>query len=360
MQGVSKQVSFFAMQFYCLGSHHHRRSERPCERVPPGNRKRTFCDSHRQYEHKCKCLIKRNNVLHPCDNDIDGPKNEHCALHNNYVIGCNGCADAIVPRKNFCRSHRALEEKARAALKKRQDRYDQNRRAVVRGDRRHHVREDSDVEIESDDNDPLENAEVEDQKEENDGNIPSTWKFKVGRCWLYGYYVVVKPCGYILWAAPLFRSEGCKRVVEIWNECYSRRDKPIYTWTDMGCTIWRFINNKPVLRNIWTHTRWLVDRFHGNKSHSMNNPNAVNFCTQHCDVTKMRIAAKPPGIHGVSNSQAQEQVMPKMAAFTWMQNMHYDLQWFNLFWVTFDLNIDLLIAMKEEEINFVPDLCLYE
>eukprot|EP01083_Nonionella_stella_P308346 1087386_1 len=107
------------------------------------------------------------------------PKKEHCASHNNYVIGCNGCADAIVPRRNFCRSHRALEAKARAALKKRQDRYDQNRRAVVRGDRRHHVRqdrydqnrravvrgdrrhharEDSDVEIESND-DPLENAE---------------------------------------------------------------------------------------------------------------------------------------------------------------------------------------------------------
>eukprot|EP01083_Nonionella_stella_P196412 722721_1 len=138
-----------------------------------------------------------DNVLHPCDNDIDERKIEHCGMHNNYVIGCSRCADAIVPRKNFCRVHRALEAKARDALKKKQDRYGQNRRGVVRGERRHHVREDSDVEIENDDYDPLDNVVVEDQKEEDADNIPPSWKFKVGRCWLYGYYMIVKPCGYL-------------------------------------------------------------------------------------------------------------------------------------------------------------------
>ena len=148
--------------------------------------------------------------------------------------------------------------------------------------------------------------------------------------------------------------------MEIWNDCYEGIEKPAYTWTDSGCNLWRYINNRPVMKSIWEFTRWLVDRFHGNKSHNMNNPNVVNFCTTHCDVSSMNVEDKPPGIHRCSNSQAQEQVMRSLGAFTWMQNMHSDLLWFNMFWITLDINTDLLIEKTKAGVTFEPELCLYE
>ena len=275
------------------------------------------------------------------------------------------CCKIIQPKiKNFCREHHALEDIARRQLQKRKDRFDDHRRGALRGNNRHHVREDSDVEIENEENDAdqqqiqqqIQQQDEEEKKEE----IPDSWKFKVGRCWLYGYYAIVKPCGYFMWMEPLYRSEGCARVMEIWNDCYEGKGKPAYTWTDSGCNLWRYVNNRPVLRGIWQFTRWLVDRFHGNKSHNMNNPDVENFCSRNCDVSKMNVADKPPGIHQCSNSQAQEQIMKSLGSFTWMQNMHYDLMWFNLFWITMDINTDLLIEKTKSGENIEPELCLYE
>ncbi len=85
-------------------------------------------------------------------------------------------------------------------------------------------------------------------------------------------------------------------------------------------------------------------------------PDVENYCRLNCDVSKMRQADKPDGIHNCSNSQVQEHVMGTIGGYTWMQNMHYDLTWFNLFWITMDINTEFLIGLKEKEITFLPDL----
>ncbi len=97
-------------------------------------------------------------------------------------------------------------------------------------------------------------------------------RFKVGRCWLYGQYFIVKPCGYIMWHDMLYRSEGSWITMNIWNSLYRgipAEQRPRYTWTDSGCKLWKYINNRPNMQNLWRFTWWLVDRFHGGLSHNM-------------------------------------------------------------------------------------------
>ena len=66
--------------------------------MPPGLKKRTFCDEHREFEFKCRCLVKRNGVLCPCGVDVDEQLTFGCADHSeSYVEGCKPCVDAIIP-----------------------------------------------------------------------------------------------------------------------------------------------------------------------------------------------------------------------------------------------------------------------
>ena len=315
-------------------------------------------------------MIKRNGVLYPCGADIDEPRKVGCRRHRTeYVASCAKCVDEIIPNKRFCNQHRDLEGHAMAKHAKRKDRYALNQRRSLRGQRRHHVREDSDVEVDNDEADEQNHVvarEAADEKKSDDvahglPTVPENWSFKVGRCWLYGYYMIVKTCGYILWASPLYRSEGCWQTVAIWNDCFRGQKKPNYTWTDQGCKLWRYINNKAMYSAVWSRTRWLVDRFHGNKSHNMTAA-IETFCTRNCDVGNMAEARKrvaAPGISGRTNSQAQEQVMAKIGKLNWTFNMSHYMQWFTIFWITMDMNIDLVSKMRQDNVDFVPSLCLY-
>ena len=46
------------------------------------------------------------------------------------------------------------------------------------------------------------------------------WKYDLSRSFMYGWYFIVRPCGYIIYEAPLWKSEGVRRTVEIWNEAF--------------------------------------------------------------------------------------------------------------------------------------------
>ncbi len=131
----------------------------------------------------------------------------------------------------------------------------------------------------------------------------------------------------------------------------------MYTWTDSGCKLWPYINGNEYLKSLWQFTRWLIDRIHAAMKHNMtgNNRNAqVRFCREHCDVTRMAVNDKPPGVHGKGNSEKQEQIMAILGAFSWTFNMNFDIQWFFLYWLCMDLNEQFLQKMYREEKDCSP------
>ena len=161
---------------------------------------------------------------------------------------------------------------------------------------------------------------------------------------MYGWYYVVKPCGYIYYEAPLYRSEGVSRTIDILNEAfppthYTPEEKPVYIWCDKACSVWYKILNTPDLRGAWLYTKILVDRFHGGISHKSTNSVVSQFCSLYCDVSKM----EPHRIkrvlryHGLldnenknlGNSEAQEQTMNKVGQLSHaVMNMDYQNQRF--------------------------------
>lgn len=394
---LTRYIRFVVRSWVC-GAYHSRRSKFPCSNTPPGKKKRAFCDVHRAFEHKCKQMTNNSGVLSPCHFDIDGPLHNGCPGHNDvYHANCAQCIEAVVPKDNrFCTTHVVLEGHAAHYEGRQEERYLHNLRRSMRGKRRQHVREESneDIDIEEgddenlkrivadeldetdedgddeeeydetdeDDDDEEESEEYDDEDRRRREPYPRTWSFRVGRYYLYGYYMIVKPCGYILWASPLFRSEGCKRTVAIWNDCFRGQPKPNYAWTDSGCKIWRYVLNNVNYKDLWESTRWLVDRFHGKKSHNMSQ-DIQSFCAQYCDLQNMTEAAKDvaaPGMSKRTNSQAQEQVMAKMGKLVWTYNMNHIMQWFTIFWITLDMNTSLVSAMHRKGRRYVPKpLCLY-
>ena len=308
-------------------------------------------------------------MLHPCSADVNERRKLGCSRHADaYNTECSKCTNAIIPKAYFCYQHRKLRGVALASVEAKKDRFEIHQKNLNRGSRRHHVREDSDVEIDNEEKHESEQHVVRDAPRRagqlarnRPSGLSRDWTYRIGRSWLYGYYVIVKPCGIILWIAPLYRSEGAARVVDIWGDCYYRQVKPTYTWTDSGCKIWQYIRNRARYAELWRFTRWLVDRFHGKKSHNMT-ADIVNFCTQNCDVGSMDDELREqaaPGIAGKTNSQAQEQVMVKLGKLIWTLSMEHYTQWFTLFWITLDMNTELLCNMKRKGRTFVPPLCLY-
>ncbi len=133
--------------------------------------------------------------------------------------------------------------------------------------------------------------------------------------------------------------------MDIWNSCYrgiAPENRPRYTWTDSGCKLWPYINNNDYLKSLWQFTQWLIDRIHAASKHNMinraRNSAQVRFCRRFCDVTRMSVRETPPGVHRKGNSEKQEQIMAIIGAFNWTFNMHFDVQWFFLYWLCMDLN----------------------
>ncbi len=204
----------------------------------------------------------------------------------------------------------------------------------------------------------------EDEQKNEENNIPSSWKFKVGRCWLYGQYIIISPCGYILWNEAIWRMEGCKNTMDIWNSCYRGippERRPNYIWTDSGCKLWPYINNNEYLSALWEFTRWLIDRAHALIAHNNTGRNSaqVRFCREHCDTTRMAVADKPPGVHERGNSEKQEQFMNVIGAFSWTFNMHFDIQWMFLYLLCMDMNELLLQKMQTNNQQCIPGPSAY-
>ena len=81
----------------------------------------------------------------------------------------------------------------------------------------------------------------------------------------FGWYIICSPCGYILYDAPLLRSEGEARVAEIWEEAYVGVDpmsRPNYIFTDISCKVQRYIENNNELKQNWSNTKFVLDRYH--------------------------------------------------------------------------------------------------
>ena len=209
-----------------------------------------------------------------------------------------------------------------------------------------------------------ENEDSDDEKKQSD-----EWRFSVTRAFLYGHYYIVKPCGYILYEAPLYRAEGVRRTVEIWNEAfpsshYTPREKPTYAWMDKGCAVWYFILKDVIQRPLWEYTKIVIDRWHGGNSHASTSTAVSQFCRQFCDVSKMtphriKYQLHYTGILDSNNkplgdSEAQERCMHKVGQLRHAtNNMSVEKQRFFLFWLSIDMN-EMLTRKKFQETLPVP------
>ena len=111
------------------------------------------------------------------------------------------------------------------------------------------------------------------------------------------------------------------------------------------------------MQEMWSWTRWLIDRFHGGNSHNMNRESRsaqVAFCKKCCDVTKMDKQRNYPKGIDKANSETQEQIMNIIGKFQWTFNMHPDIQWFFLYWMCFDLNELRLQDMVRNNVRVSP------
>ena len=187
-----------------------------------------------------------------------------------------------------------------------------------------------------------------------------TWKYKLTRSFLYGWYFIVRPCGFIVYEAPLYKSEGVKRTIEIWNEAFegvAAEERPSYLVADKGCAIRYYINNSDdqQLIDAWSKTIIIVDRYHGGLSH-LETEQAINvFCQKHCDVYKIwkrliksgqerKMDELFPGLYieggqPVGNTQAQEQSMNQLGDYSaCLRAMRLDNQIYAMFWIAVNRN----------------------
>ena len=171
---------------------------------------------------------------------------------------------------------------------------------------------------------------------------------------LYGWYYIVKPCGYILYEAELYRSEGVRRTLEIFDEAfpsshYTPEEKPAYIWCDRACSCYYRILNDEILRDSWKFSKFIIDRFHGGNKHKSENTVVSRFCKKYCNVADMTVRRikyelKYVGLldennKNLGNSEAQEQTMFKVGQVKHaVMNMKFKNQKFFLFWFSIDMN----------------------
>ena len=340
----------------------------PCKNHPPGRKKRQYCHNHYRLEHKCRQYIQTRRGKRYCNNIVQGRKIHHCDNCRTYNRNCSQCISAVIPSNKFCRRHRHLQAAANAQRNRIENNDDHRQnQAMLRGGlqslygakRNRMIENDVDLNIDNNNNNDQQNQE----------------KFSIKRSLLYGYYYIVRPCGYILYEAPLWKSEGVKRTIEIWNECFEgvpSYNRPDYNWCDRGCGVsYHLENSSPVeIRNLWQWTQWLIDRYHGGMSHKRS-ANVVNqYCEENCDVAKMTfddstkddLMQRFPGIwtsegESIANSEAAEHTMDRVGAFkSAVQGMRIESQRFFLFWMSMEMNEELTRKQYgKKRIEPVPD-----
>ena len=181
-------------------------------------------------------------------------------------------------------------------------------------------------------------------------------QYWVIRAFSYGYYYIVYTCGYVIYEAPLWRSEGVARTLEIYEEAFEgipACQRPSYIWADRSCGVSYYLKHtvSAARKSLSKYTKWLMDRFHGALSHTP----VQEHCMEHCDVSKMDfqnhrndLLNRFPGVWTkdgtpVGNSEAGEQQMGKIKGFGHVvQNMHIDNARFFLFWMSVDMNEELI------------------
>ena len=172
-------------------------------------------------------------------------------------------------------------------------------------------------------------------------------------------------------------SEGVARTLEIYEEAYKdvpAADRPSYVWADRSCGVSYFLKHSNRVshqtKQNWQFTKWLIDRFHGGLSHKQGNTAVQLHCTAHCDVSKMdfqvnreELLRRFPSVwdengNPLGNSEAGEHAMNKSKGFGHVvMNMHIDNARFFLFWMSVDMNEEL-IRLNHTKHNPNPSVSL--
>ena len=214
----------------------------------------------------------------------------------------------------------------------------------------------TDDEAENDNNDDIDmNIRSKSKK-----NKEKEWRAWLTRCFGYGWYYIVRPCGFILYEAPLYKSEGLTRTIQIWNEAFEGVDsdeRPCYAFADRACAIRYNIlkSSDRQLQNDWKSTVFVVNRSHGGLSHKESSAAVNQFCQEECDVYKISLRlhkqgrghemdTKFPGLYynggiPIGNGEVAEQSMNRLGNYAnVLRSMRWDNQEYAVFWISVNRN----------------------
>lgn len=197
-----------------------------------------------------------------------------------------------------------------------------------------------------------------DQAEQNDKTTASKTKHCLSRIWLWGWYFIVRPCGFILVARPLFISESNDQILAALNDAFPTSDKPSYVWLDKACQFWYWLLDplKPQRMGDWKDVVFLVDRFHQLAGHLGDKTSVAKFCKEYCHSSIERYR----GVRGVDgsnlgNSEAAEQTFSRFVNFgATCMNMTLCTQTFFVFNICETLNSLLCMELAERKVSVIP------
>ncbi|KAI9135822.1 hypothetical protein BKA69DRAFT_1129754 [Paraphysoderma sedebokerense] len=141
------------------------------------------------------------------------------------------------------------------------------------------------------------------------------------REYMDGWYFIVSPCGYVVYAGPIFKSEDAATIVGHFNRAFpDGTPHPSYVWLDKACQVWPYILNSARNREKWKHTGFIVDRFHKVTGHPSGDQWMKTFCDRYCSYlnphyTGLRRVQNDGQVVDLGNSEAAEQTFSTLGCF---------------------------------------------